>query len=106
MPIAVAFAKKIKVIGFDLNEEKIKLYKTGIDPSQYIEEKGLKKISGQGKLKEIAQKIINNNPEAVEDYRQGKEEAVKFLLGQIMRETKGKADPQQSREIIVDILKE
>ncbi len=82
------------------------MYKTGIDPSQYIEEKGLKKISGQGKLKEIAQKIISNNPEAVEDYRQGKEEAVKFLLGQIMRETKGKADPQQSREIIVNILKE
>ncbi len=78
------------------------MFQTGGDPSQIIEEKNLAQTSDQGALEEIVKKVIDNNPSSVEDYRAGKENAIKFLMGQIMKETQGKANPQ----IVMEILKE
>ena len=58
-----------------------------------------------GALKEIAQKIINNNEKVVADYKGGKENALMSLVGQIMKETKGSANPQIAKEILIDLLK-
>ena len=75
---------------------------TGNDPSDIIDDKGLSQISDQDELDKIADKVIANNQTVAADYRAGKEVALKFLMGQIMKETKGSANPQ----IVEKILKE
>ena len=76
------------------------MFKTGGDPSQIIESKNLKQVSDAGELEAIIDKIIKNNPQPVEDYKKGKETALQFLIGQAMRESKGKANPNVAGEII------
>ena len=55
-------------------------------------------------LEEIVQKVVGNNLDAQEDYKKGKLASVEFILGQVMRDTKGKADPKISRDIIIKHL--
>ncbi|HOZ16376.1 MAG TPA: Asp-tRNA(Asn)/Glu-tRNA(Gln) amidotransferase subunit GatB [Candidatus Portnoybacteria bacterium] len=81
------------------------MFKTGADPSQIVESKNLKQVSDEGELSEIIDKIIKNNPQPVEDYKKGKETALQFLIGLAMRESKGKANPNIAREIIIKKLK-
>ncbi|MCL2474705.1 MAG: Asp-tRNA(Asn)/Glu-tRNA(Gln) amidotransferase subunit GatB [Chloroflexi bacterium] len=69
-----------------------------------IEQKGLKQISDDNAIIGIAYKVIDANPKAVEDYKSGKEETIKFLVGQVMRETKGQGNPQKALEILKSIL--
>ncbi|MCK4422963.1 MAG: Asp-tRNA(Asn)/Glu-tRNA(Gln) amidotransferase GatCAB subunit B, partial [Candidatus Omnitrophica bacterium] len=66
-----------------------------------IEEKGLGQISDKGLLKEITDKVIDDNPKSVEDYRNGKEKALKFLMGRVMAQTKGQADPVKVNELLI-----
>jgi aspartyl-tRNA(Asn)/glutamyl-tRNA(Gln) amidotransferase subunit B len=80
------------------------MFKIGGDPSQIIESKNLKQLSKEEDLNKIAEKIIKNNPQPVEDYKQGKEIALQFLVGQAMRETKGKANPEVIAKILRGIL--
>lgn len=75
---------------------------TGHDPSDILTEKKLGQIDDTKKITEIIDQIITANPKVVQDFKAGKENALKFLIGQVMRETKGKANPQ----IINQILKE
>jgi len=77
----------------------------GGDPSQIIESKNLKQVSDEKELEMAAENVIKNNPRAVEDYKKGKETALQFLVGQIMRETKGKANPKVAASLIHKILK-
>lgn len=77
---------------------------TGEDPSQIIENKGLKQVSDTKELEGAVKTAIKNNPQAVEDYKKGKESSVQFLVGQVMRETKGKANPQIVQEILKKVL--
>jgi len=77
------------------------MQKTGGDPSQIIGEKELRQTSD---LDNIIQKVIKNNPKPVQDYQAGKQEALKFLIGQIMKETKGKANPQEARKLLIKLL--
>ena len=67
---------------------------TGQDAKQVVSEKGLVQLSDEGELVSIIDKIIKQNPKPVSDFRAGKQNALGFLVGQIMRETKGKANPQ------------
>jgi aspartyl-tRNA(Asn)/glutamyl-tRNA(Gln) amidotransferase subunit B len=80
------------------------MFKTGGDPSQIIESKNLKQMSNKGELEEIVKNVIKNNSQPIEDYKQGKETALQFLVGQTMRESKGKANPELIAKIIRDIL--
>mgnify|MGYP006279194443 CR=1 FL=1 len=75
-------------------------FSSGKDPTQIIEERGLKTISDEGALREAVEKILEENPEAVEDYKDGNEKVIGFLIGQLMKETEGKADPGKARELI------
>ncbi len=74
-------------------------------PIKIAEEKDLLQKSDEGVLKEIAQKIIEANPKVVADYKGGKEAALMSLVGQIMKETKGSANPQVAKQLLVDLLK-
>lgn len=63
------------------------------------------KVTDENSLREIAQKVISANEKAVEDYKNGNENSVQFFIGQIMKETRGKADPAIARKIIIEELK-
>jgi aspartyl-tRNA(Asn)/glutamyl-tRNA(Gln) amidotransferase subunit B len=75
---------------------------TGKGPEEIVRSKGLTQISDEGTIAEIVEKVLAENMDAVESYRKGKEKAFGFLVGQVMRETRGKANPQ----IVNRILKE
>ena len=70
----------------------------------YVEEKGLKAVSDEGVLRNVVEEIVAANPQSVEDYHNGKERAMGFLVGQTMRAMKGKADPALVNEIVREIL--
>jgi aspartyl-tRNA(Asn)/glutamyl-tRNA(Gln) amidotransferase subunit B len=76
----------------------------GKAPQQIVEEKGLVQISDEGAIKGIVEQVIQNNPQSVADYKAGKEKAVGFLVGQVMKETKGKANPGLVNKLIVEEL--
>lgn len=80
------------------------MFKTGADPSRIIEEKGLAQITDEAEIEKIVKEVISKNKKAVEDFKKGKENASQFLIGQIMAQTKGKADPQITGAILKDIL--
>ncbi|OGI95176.1 glutaminyl-tRNA synthase (glutamine-hydrolyzing) subunit B [Candidatus Nomurabacteria bacterium RIFCSPLOWO2_01_FULL_42_17] len=74
-------------------------------PLKIATEKNLLQSNDTGALKEIAQKIIDANPKVVADYKGGKEAALMSLVGQIMKETKGSANPSVTKQVLIDILK-
>jgi len=81
-----------------------KMFETGGDPSQLIEQEGLAQQFDEAELKKIAKEVIEKNPKAVEDYKKGKPNALQFLLGQMMTQTKGAVNPDTAREIITTLL--
>src|SRR5690606_25297550 len=76
------------------------VFRTGRDPQEIVEEKGLRQISDAGALEAIIQEVIAANPGPVEEIRQGKDKAIGFLVGQVMRQTKGKANPKLANELL------
>jgi len=82
------------------------MFKTGADPSHIIEEKGLVLITDEAEIEKIVYQVISENQKAVSDFKKGKENALEFLIGQVMRKTKGKANPKIAKEILTRILKE
>ena len=93
--ISSAIAKKV------LEE----LFEEPKDPEEIIKEKGWIQISDEGAIKEVVLKIIEANPQSVVDYKAGKDKAVGFLVGQAMKETKGKANPQMLNKMFIEELK-
>ena len=81
------------------------MWKDGADPEEIVKAQGLVQISDTGALKELVVKVIANNPKAVEDFKAGKKKAVGALVGQSMKETKGKANPKVINELLNDELK-
>ncbi len=77
----------------------------GAEPHVIIQEKGLEQTSDENIIKTTAKLVIEANPKAVEDYKKGKETSIQFLVGMLMKETKGKAHPQKAKEILVELLK-
>lgn len=78
------------------------MFASGKESEQIVKEKGLVQISDEGAIAAIVEEVIAKNPKSVEDYRAGKEKAVGFLVGQVMKATKGKANP----ELVNKLLKE
>ena len=77
---------------------------TGLDPETIIKEKGLVQISDTGALEAAAREIIAANPKEAADYRAGKTKVLGFFVGQLMRQTKGQANPQLANEIFKRLL--
>ena len=80
------------------------IFKNDVDPEVYVEEKGLKTVNDEGALRKTVEEVIANNPQSVEDYRNGKEKAIGFLVGQTMKAMKGKADPAMVNRLLKELL--
>ena len=81
-----------------------KVFYDNIDPEKYVEEHGLKTVNDEGAFRKVIEEVVSNNPQSVEDYRNGKEKAIGFLVGQTMKAMKGKADPSMINQILKEIL--
>ena len=80
------------------------MFDKDVNPESYIEEKGLKTVNDEGALRKTVEEIIAANPQSVEDYRNGKEKAIGFLVGQTMKAMKGKADPGMVNALLKELL--
>ncbi len=92
--ISSAIAKKV------LEE----LFKEVKMPSKIIEEKGWVQISDEGAIKKVVMKVLENNPQSIADYKAGKDRALGFLVGQAMKETRGKGNPQMLNKMFLEEL--
>lgn len=80
------------------------IFKENIAPEEYVKEHGLKTVMDEGALRSTAQNIVEANPQSVADYKGGKTKAMGFLVGQIMKEMKGKADPAMVNQVVKELL--
>jgi len=71
-----------------------KMFETNAPPDQIVKEEGLEVLNDEEHITQIVRKVIQNNPKSVEDYKRGKQKAVGFLVGQVMKESQGKANPK------------
>jgi aspartyl-tRNA(Asn)/glutamyl-tRNA(Gln) amidotransferase subunit B len=83
----------------------VELFENPRDPEEIIKEKGWIQISDEGAIKEVVMKILEANPQSIADYKAGKDKALGFLVGQAMKETKGKANPQMLNKMFIEELK-
>lgn len=81
-----------------------KIFTDDIDPEKYVEEHGLKSMNDEGELRVTIEEIIAANPQAVEDYHNGKEKALGALVGQTMKATKGKANPGIVNKLLKELI--
>ncbi|MCR4849664.1 MAG: Asp-tRNA(Asn)/Glu-tRNA(Gln) amidotransferase subunit GatB [Lachnospiraceae bacterium] len=75
-----------------------------IDPEEYVKEKGLMTVNDEGALRAVVEEVIKNNTQSVSDYKNGKEKAIGFLVGQTMKAMKGKADPASVNAMLKELL--
>ena len=82
-----------------------RLLKDNIDPEEIANKEGLIQKNDEGAVKALAEKLIVENPKVVADYKAGKEMALMFFVGQIMKATKGSSNPQVIKKVLIDLLK-
>ncbi|MEG6502921.1 MULTISPECIES: Asp-tRNA(Asn)/Glu-tRNA(Gln) amidotransferase subunit GatB [unclassified Desulfovibrio] len=105
-----ALAELVRIVDQGLISSKIAndifgdLFETGVMPESYVKEKGLVQISDSSALEEAVDAVIAANPAEVEAYRGGKTKLISFFVGQIMRATKGKANPALVNELLAKKL--
>lgn len=105
-----ALAKMINLIEDGTISSKIakkvfaELVENGGDPEQVVKDKGLVQISDEGQLREIISNVLADNEQSIIDYKNGKDKAVKFLVGQVMKATKGQANPPMVNKILQEEL--
>ena len=80
------------------------IFEHDVNPEQYVEEKGLKMDSNEDEIRKIVEDVVAANPQSVEDYKNGKEKAMGFLVGQTMRAAKGKANPGIVNQLLKELL--
>lgn len=80
------------------------MVRSGDDPSDIIDRLGLWQVSNQADIEDIARHIISENPKAVLDFKNGKAASIQFLIGRVMKESRGKANPKTAQEIIKKLL--
>ena len=82
----------------------VEMIKTGADPEHIIAEKNLTQMEDESEIKNIAKNVISQNSGPVEDFKKGKQNALQFLVGQVMKETKGKVNPQKAMKLLKKYL--
>jgi len=100
---AGALVRKIKegeISGKMAKEILAKMYETGASPEEIIERDGLRQISDTGALGKIVDEVIAGNPKQVEQYKAGKTAVLGFLVGQVMKASKGQANPAAVNELL------
>lgn len=73
-------------------------------PKDYVKKEGLGAVSDSGEIKKFCEEAIKENPQAVEDYKKGGEKSINFLVGQVMKKSKGKASPDEVKKILQDLF--
>jgi len=99
----VSHGKVNRNVGKSLVEE---LYKNDIEPEEYVKENGLLIVQNSGLLEPVVLEVLKAYPQSIEDYRNGKEKAFDFLVGQCMRQLKGSASPRAIHDLLREKLKE
>ena len=90
-----------KIISGKMAKDVLKeAFQSGKGPKEIVDAGGLSQIADAGELEMVVEEVITNNPDATEDLRQGKEQALKFLMGQVMKKTRGKANPEMASDLI------
>ena len=92
--ISSAIAKKVVT----------ELFENPQDPEEIIKKNGWIQISDEGAIKEVVTQVLEANPQSIADYKAGKDKALGFLVGQAMKATKGKANPQMLNKIFLEEL--
>lgn len=82
-----------------------RIVESDIEPLAYMKAQDLVTVSDSGAVRAAVEKVLAGNPAAVEDFHSGKEKVIGFLVGQVMREMKGKADPGQAKELLTEALR-
>ncbi len=80
-------------------------FETGVSPLEIVNKKNLIQIKDESILEKIVQEVLNENEKAVNDWKNGKEQVLGFLLGQVMKKTEGKANPNLAKNILIEYLK-
>ncbi|MBD3328351.1 Asp-tRNA(Asn)/Glu-tRNA(Gln) amidotransferase subunit GatB [Candidatus Peregrinibacteria bacterium] len=80
------------------------MFETGSDPEKIVEEKSLSQMSDTGELEQICDDVVKENVNVIEDYKNGKEQAFFFLVGQVMKKTKGQANAKVAQEILKKLI--
>lgn len=80
------------------------MIESGKLPTKIVEEQGLVQISDEGAIMAIVEQVVAANPQSIEDYNAGKQKAIGFLVGQVMKESKGKANPALVNKLLADVL--
>jgi aspartyl-tRNA(Asn)/glutamyl-tRNA(Gln) amidotransferase subunit B len=80
------------------------MFESGRDPKAIVEESGLVQITESDEIEAAVERVLADNAKAADDFRAGKEEALKFLVGQVMRETRGRASPTVVNELLKEKL--
>ncbi|WP_027363277.1 Asp-tRNA(Asn)/Glu-tRNA(Gln) amidotransferase subunit GatB [Desulfotruncus alcoholivorax] len=80
------------------------MFNSGMDPEIIVREKGLVQISDEGLIEKVVRQVVEANPKSVDDYKNGKKQALGFLVGQVMKLTKGKANPGMVNKMLSDML--
>jgi aspartyl-tRNA(Asn)/glutamyl-tRNA(Gln) amidotransferase subunit B len=101
----IAFVGSGKISSSGAQVVLLEMYKNGADPSQIIEEKNLIQISDESGLEKVIDEVLEKNEKSVTDFKQGKENALKFLVGQVMAATRGQANPQTAQKLLLNKLK-
>ncbi|MBI2447497.1 MAG: hypothetical protein HYV48_03055 [Candidatus Omnitrophica bacterium] len=78
----------------------VEMIETGKSPQEIVRQKGLSQISNSDEIEKIVDKVIEENTKSVSDFKNGKEKAIIFLVGQVMAKTKGKANPKMVNEVL------
>ncbi|QHS24195.1 Asp-tRNA(Asn)/Glu-tRNA(Gln) amidotransferase subunit GatB [Virgibacillus sp. MSP4-1] len=102
-----SLAKMVKLIADETISSKIakkvfsELVEKGGDPEKIVKDKGLVQISDEGQLTEIITGVLDENQQSIDDYKNGKDRALGFLVGQVMKATKGQANPKMVNKILL-----
>ena len=80
------------------------MYQSGKTPEEIVKEKGLKQVSDSGAIEAACKKVIEANPGPVADIKAGKDRAIGFIVGMVMKEMKGQANPQMVNDLIRKLL--
>jgi aspartyl-tRNA(Asn)/glutamyl-tRNA(Gln) amidotransferase subunit B len=82
-----------------------RMFETGESPESIIEKSGMGQISGEGELGVIIDTVLSENQKSIDDYKAGKQQAFGYLIGQVMAQTQGRANPKLVNEILREKLK-
>jgi aspartyl-tRNA(Asn)/glutamyl-tRNA(Gln) amidotransferase subunit B len=82
-----------------------KVEKTGRSPQEIVQEEGLAKVSDQDAIRSLAAEVMDENPGQVAAFRGGKATLMGWFVGQVMRKSRGKADPQLTKDVLEEMLK-